>query len=384
MYKYKFCLITIVCLLIIFPSKSFAQQTKTDSISIFKDTLDHKLDLSRFIIDAKGFVPVPMIITEPALGNFGLALGALFLTPKKRPEGYKGYIPPDVTAGFGMYTANNSWALGALRIGNIPKYGIKYRALVAYADVNLSFYEDFEYIGEKELEFNIEAIPYFLSVSKKISKYEIYFGTQYLHSKNILTPNFNDGLPESITSIEIDGTIGTLGVFLDFDTRNTIFTPDKGWRVNLLYGVDDNWTGSDYDFQKFTGFVNWFFPIQHNWISGLRFEAQQTYGNPPFYLLPFINMRGIPIARYQGETTLLVETDQRFDFNSRWSVVAFGGLGKTINENQSFIEGENVYSFGTGFRYLLARAFGMRAGIDIAKGTDSYGYYIVVGHSWNR
>jgi hypothetical protein len=371
-------------LLIIFPSKSFAQQTKTDSISIFKDTLDHKLDLSRFIIDAKGFVPVPMIITEPALGNFGLALGALFLTPKKRPEGYKGYIPPDVTAGFGMYTANNSWALGALRIGNIPKYGIKYRALVAYADVNLSFYEDFEYIGEKELEFNIEAIPYFLSVSKKISKYEIYFGTQYLHSKNILTPNFNDGLPESITSIEIDGTIGTLGVFLDFDTRNTIFTPDKGWRVNLLYGVDDNWTGSDYDFQKFTGFVNWFFPIQHNWISGLRFEAQQTYGNPPFYLLPFINMRGIPIARYQGETTLLVETDQRFDFNSRWSVVAFGGLGKTINENQSFIEGENVYSFGTGFRYLLARAFGMRAGIDIAKGTDSYGYYIVVGHSWNR
>ena len=43
--------------------------------SILKDTLDGKLDFSRFLIeDPKGFIPVPFIITEPALGGFGLAV----------------------------------------------------------------------------------------------------------------------------------------------------------------------------------------------------------------------------------------------------------------------------------------------------------------------
>jgi hypothetical protein len=43
-----------------------------------------------------------------------------------------------------------------------------------------------------------------------------------------------------------------------------------------------------------------------------------------------------------------------------------------------------VYSVGGGFRYLIARQFGLRTGIDVAKGTDSWGWYIVLGHNWNR
>src|SRR4051794_10860437 len=80
------------------------------SKSILKDTLDGNLDFSRFLIeDPSGFIPVPFIITEPALGGFGLAVVPMFLTPKKRPPGFKGYMPPDITAGFGLYTTNKSW-----------------------------------------------------------------------------------------------------------------------------------------------------------------------------------------------------------------------------------------------------------------------------------
>jgi len=39
--------------------------------AIMKDTLDGKFDFSRFLVDAHGFIPVPFIITEPALGGFG-------------------------------------------------------------------------------------------------------------------------------------------------------------------------------------------------------------------------------------------------------------------------------------------------------------------------
>ena len=44
----------------------------------FTDSLDGKLDFSSFLADnAYGFLPVPIIITEPALGGFGLGMVGL-------------------------------------------------------------------------------------------------------------------------------------------------------------------------------------------------------------------------------------------------------------------------------------------------------------------
>ncbi len=37
---------------------------------------------------------------------------------------------------------------------------------------------------------------------------------------------------------------------------------------------------------------------------------------------------------------------------------------------------------GAGFRYLLARAFGLRGGLDFAYGTDGFAFYVTVGSAW--
>jgi len=37
---------------------------------------------------------------------------------------------------------------------------------------------------------------------------------------------------------------------------------------------------------------------------------------------------------------------------------------------------------GVGFRYLLARVLGMRAGLDVARGPEENAFHIVVGSSW--
>jgi hypothetical protein len=138
---------------------------KEISKSIMKDTADGKLDFSRFLIDAKGFLPIPMIITEPALGDFGGLLALTFWTPKKAPPG-SGYVAPDITAVAGMYTANKSWLIGGGRIGSFPKAGIKYRAFGGYASMNLDFYRDVQQVGEQKFSFNIEAAPVLLNMSK--------------------------------------------------------------------------------------------------------------------------------------------------------------------------------------------------------------------------
>src|SRR5947209_6682155 len=45
--------------------------------SIFFDQQDGNVDLSEFLLEKKGFLPVPIIITEPAIG-YGGGLSALF------------------------------------------------------------------------------------------------------------------------------------------------------------------------------------------------------------------------------------------------------------------------------------------------------------------
>jgi hypothetical protein len=58
-------------------------QQSTRERSIILDTVDGKLDLSRFLINMRGFIPVPFIITEPALGGIGVGLATVFM--KQRP-----------------------------------------------------------------------------------------------------------------------------------------------------------------------------------------------------------------------------------------------------------------------------------------------------------
>lgn len=357
--------------------------TKESKKSIFKDTLDGKFDFSRFLIDYKGFIPVPMIITEPALGDFGMLMAFAFITRQEAPPGVK-YVAPDITAAAAMYTANGSWLVGGGRIGSFPKLGIKYRAFGGYIDMNLDFYRDIAQKGEQKFAFNIDAFPVMLNLSKELGKSNVYLGLQYLFANTKVKPKFEDNLPDVFPEKDMKSVNSSVGIFMDIDKRDNFFTASKGFRVNTLFSVDDNWTGSDYEYSKLTGFLHWFFPIQKKWTSGIRLDAQQVFNEPPFYFLPYVNMRGIPVARYQGYTTALIETEQRYDLNLRWSAVGFGGLGKAIGKNQSFGDADLVYSVGGGFRYLMARAFGLRGGIDVAAGPGNVGWYIVFGHSWNK
>ena len=94
-------------------------------------------------------------------------------------------------------------------------------------------------------------------------------------------------------------------------------------------------------------------------------------------------LRGVPTARYQGNADLLTELELRWDFYRRWSVLAFGGTGKAFDAWDEIHDAKWVNSIGTGFRYLLARKFKLRAGLDLAKGPEiSFAYYIVFGTTW--
>ncbi|HEX2683756.1 MAG TPA: hypothetical protein VHL77_07480 [Ferruginibacter sp.] len=361
-----------------------AQQKKPP----LKDSLDGAFDMSDYIIDANGFVPIPLIITEKALGGFGGAVIPVFI--KKRPpyidSTKKGVlrtpVAPDITGGLALYTLNNTWMVAGFRSGTLVKSRIKYMIGAAYANVNLSFYKTLSTLGEKEFKFNIRTAPLFMQATKRISLSHWYAGFKYLLMK-AETRYQGDGLLDSIAnSMEFSAVISQLGMIIELDNRDNIFTPDKGIKLHIDGNRSDDFIGSDYDFWKMNYYTYIYTPLSKKVTGGFRADGQEAFGDIPFYMKPYMNMRGLPAVRYQGNATVLTELELRWDFVRRWSLMAYGGTGKAFDDWSDFGSSNWVSSYGTGFRYMLARKFKLRVGIDVAKGPESWTYYIVFGSNW--
>lgn len=115
----------------------------------------------------------------------------------------------------------------------------------------------------------------------------------------------------------------------------------------------------------------------------MRFNGETVNGDVPYFAYPFVNLRGIPAMRYQGKSALVAEVEYLWGVTPRWSLVFFGGAGKTTSINRFRGNGQTVAAGGVGFRYRLARVLGLHAGIDIAHGPEDTSFYITVGSAWS-
>jgi len=377
----RFLLTAFVFMLI--PLLVSAQRMKVS----FKDSLDGKFDLSDFLIEVNGFVPVPTIITEPALGGFGFGFAPIFMN--KRPTMHDTVrskvksipTPPDMTGAAAIYTINDSWAVFGFRSGTWLKARSKYRIVAGYADINLSFYRTNINGQEQEYLFNLKTLPVFGYLMKQFKGTQLSAGIQYTLLNTELKTTEGD-LPDFVENDEIKSTVSMPGVIVEFDSRDNIFTPDKGIRLHADLSWSDQAFGSDYEFLNLNVFGYGYYPISKKWIGGLRYEMQQVFDDPPFYLLPYIHLRGIPVARYQGNIFSVIEGEVRWDFMTRWSAVFFAGSGKAYDTWSEFDDSSWHSSGGAGFRYLVARKFGLRMGVDLARGPEQWAYYIVFGSAW--
>ena len=276
---------------------------------------------------------------------------------------------------------------------------MRYRVALGYAPLNVEFYRTFNrpLAGEqtKSFLFNLKSLFTIVEGSKNIWKNKVFAGLNYTFATTQINYDINigDTLQRIIEYFQLDtllhdkefrSNIGYMGLFAEWDSRNTIFTPDKGLRFRATYSLARNWLGSDNDYQQLDIYTNIFFHPFKPWVCGFMAEWNMMSDNAPFYVLPYVTMRGIPAAKYQGQQVLQFETEQRFDISKRWSVVGFAGTGRTYSTSKYLEDNTWYWAGGAGFRYMIARLFRLRMGVDIARGPDQFAYYIVFGHYWDR
>ena len=350
------------------------------------DEQDGQFDVSEYLASAKGFLPVPIIITEPAVG-FGLgAAVAYFHAPKEldsEVHSHKG--PPSITVGFGAYTENDTYFYGAGHMGVWKDDHIRYTGAIAKMNINMAFYVD----GREEsilnntgIDFNINGSFLLQQAQFRLKESNWWLGANYLYVTADNTFGLDEVLPPDLPDPQFSFDLAALGVYVLYDGRNTTFTPSDGMVAKFEYkNFGETW-GGDYDFDSYKGHLFHYTPVGDYSSLGLRLVGETVSGEVPYFSYPFVSLRGIPAMRYQGESALTAEAEYLWGFTPRWSMVFFGGVGKTTTINEFRGTGKTVGAGGLGFRYRLARKLGLQAGIDVARGPEDTSVYLTVGSAW--
>ncbi|HYV51190.1 MAG TPA: hypothetical protein VE910_04745, partial [Dongiaceae bacterium] len=89
--------------------------------------------------------------------------------------------------------------------------------------------------------------------------------------------------------------------------------------------------------------------------------------------------------RYQGEAVAQGELELRWQCRGRFSLVGFGGLGAAWSDFNHLEAGHRtIETGGAGFRYELARRYGIHGGVDLAFGPDETAIYVQMGSAWAK
>jgi outer membrane translocation and assembly module TamA len=171
---------------------------------------------------------------------------------------------------------------------------------------------------------------------------------------------------------------------VEYDSRDSVFTPTRGIYAESSYLASRESLGASVDFERFQQVVIGWRSFPHRVTLGARADYGWSSDGTPFFLRPYIQLRGVPAMRYQGDQMASFELEARWQVFGRWSLVAFGGAGTTRTARDAFSVTQNVGSGGVGFRYELASKFGLHAGIDVAHSPGTTAVYFQVGNAWFR
>jgi hypothetical protein len=347
--------------------------------NIFIDSEDGYVDASRWLLEHSGFLPVPIIITEPAVG-FGGGVALIFMDRNKDP-GRGGHLSPPTIKGIAAFgTENGSKGAAGFYKRSWDNDSWRYQGILGVAGMNLSFYgsEGFPGGGDVKLDYNLDGYFIFQDIRRRLGDSDWFLGLRYSYSQ--ITASFDGTAPPALDSSMKNNNAG-LTVLTSFDNRDNTMSPQEGLSAELRYNMYSEAFGGQLDYNIADLDVQDYWKFNEKFGGAVRLLVKDSDGDTPFYAKPYIDLRGIAKQRYQGDEAGSLELELRWNPELRWQYIVFGGAGKA-HMGGLFDDDETAGTYGLGFRYLMARLVGFRMGLDVARGPEESVFYIQAGGSW--
>jgi len=348
--------------------------------SAFRDSLDNAFDISSWLLEKKGVLIVPTVITEPAVG-YGAALAAIYF--------HSSYAalkrPPNMTGVLAGATENGTRMLGGFHVGFWNQDKIRYMGAIMRTNINIGFYGDgnSDLTSNQSINLNMDAWLVVQQLKFRLGQSDFFAGGRFLYYDTDNTFETSADTPE-LEDVSMDSKLTELSGILNYDSRNSIFTPTQGMFVQLAPSYSDTWMGGDNQYGRFSTTLIGYLRANKRLVVGLRHEGIYSIGDMPLYARPIVNLRGAPLMKYQNNNCMVMEAELDWNVYRRWYITGFSGMGNAFKDFDSYDEGKSVTTIGTGFRYLVARKLGAQMGMDFAKSPEDFAIYFVFGCAWLR
>ena len=342
-------------------------------------------DLSNLLTGHRGFVAAPFAFGNPVVG-FGGGLGLVFYRPPpsrnidtvdmRRP-------PPSIGVG-GFYTSQADWGIagGLYRPWHNDRF--RYLGIVGGGLAGLNFFgvRDSPF-QQNPLDYNFYPVGTLQRVQARVADIPLYAGVEYdyVHTRSIF--NAADSLPVELPRHEQKIDIGGLAGSLVYDTRNNFLDATEGVDLSAKVSGFAPWLGSSDGFGRFNAYALGYAQPRNMWGFAGRLDLTSAWGDVPFFYVPYIEMRGLQTQKFSGRVTMLGEGEVRMTVWRRYTAIAFGGIGSAASGWGDLSSARVAGAGGVGFRYLIAKRFGIRSGVDVAVGTGGKPlFYLQNGAAW--
>ena len=341
------------------------------------------------------FIPIPIFITEPAIG-YGLGAAVGYFHKKKHPDqaGSEEFsriqtadtasnvskqhkVPPTITGVAAAYTEKGTWGAGIAHSASWRQDRMRYTGAIGYAHIVSTFY-----IRNEPLDFTLDTGLLYQDLKFRIGSSDFWVGGKLAYLRPDLL--FDESL-EDIPEIEDRTTLTDFGLALqaDWDVRDNKMTPNRGQFVELVGWKHFEALGGETDYWKLGLTVDSYHEMAGGkLVLGLHLDLDTAGGDAPIWGYPWISMRGIPALRYQNESTGVIASELRWNLFERWAVLGFVGVGATRGDLPIFEDESGIVAGGLGGRYLFRPQDSLWVGIDLARGPEDWVVYVVVGHDW--
>jgi len=339
--------------------------------------------------DRGRFLALPIIITEPAIGE-GLGAAVMYFHGKKKidqqqittagdvaKEDRKNKPPATVTGLFAFATNNETAGVGIGHRRTFKNDLYRFTGVFARANINTTFF-----VRDFPFDFSIDGNFFFANLKRRLVDSNFFVGLSASYANAAI--DFDSTPEDSFSSGFLDFSYVDAGIAgsVIYDSRDNASMPNHGQQVDFTYWRYTETLGGDFDYWKSRLKIHSFHEIGKKFVLGLRLDTAKSGGDVPFFALPFVRLRGIPALRYQGESAGAVEVEGRYNFANRWSAVAFAGVGFAEARFPFADTEDDIRAYGAGIRFQALKEQNVWLELDVAKGPEDYAFYIQVGHPW--
>ena len=326
--------------------------------------------------DGKFFV-VPVPVVNPTIG-YGVAPTALytFSADPLNPS-----TPRSTIAAVAGYTSSQSWFGG----GGFKLYldDDRYRlsAQAGYGSLNVKFYG---FGGGDLLRTNPIDLELSGPVAQAVAQARVLPGFYLGLKLRWADPTATVELPvDFLPSLSLRTQLLGLGPVFEYDTRDSTWYPGDGAYSTLDVIRYDKAGLADARFWMIDGSYARYHTLVENLILAGQLRAAYAGEGAPFFMLPYISLRGLPAGLFLAPDVVQGQAELRWEVGKGFGLVGFGGGGAAFGSYGDESGASYAAAGGVGLRYRISDTDRMNIGFDVAVGTDAgVSVYFSIGEAF--